>query len=68
MLIPKPFSTVFVAMGAPIDIPVDLPRDQMDHYIELVQQAMDRLTAEMEAMARGEALTVEQQISVRSAA
>lgn len=68
MLIPKPFSTVFVAMGTPIDIPVDLPRDQMDHYIDLVQQAMDRLTAEMEALARGEALAVEQQIPVRSAA
>ncbi|MBS0202077.1 MAG: lysophospholipid acyltransferase family protein [Planctomycetes bacterium] len=68
MLIPKPFSTVYVAMGTPIDIPLNLPRDQMDHYIDLVQHAMDRLTAEMEAVARGESPLVEPPSQLRSAA
>ena len=51
LLIPRPFSTVYVVMGAPIDIPADLSRDQLDHYVELVQRAMDTLSEETERLA-----------------
>lgn len=53
MLIPKPFSTVYVAMGHPIDIPSEMSRDQMQHYVGIVQREMDLLTAEIEGMATG---------------
>ena len=67
LLIPKPFSTVYVAMGAAINIPADLSRDQLDHYVELVQQKMDLLSNEVEQMARGEKPTVPE-TPIRSAA
>jgi lysophospholipid acyltransferase (LPLAT)-like uncharacterized protein len=54
LLIPKPFSTIYVVLGEPITIPLELPREQLDHYIGLVQQAMDRLNDDAERMARGE--------------
>lgn len=53
MLIPKPFSTVYVAAGEPIDIPPDLSKEQLKHYVCLVQQKMDELNAEIENRARG---------------
>ena len=55
LLIPKPFSTVYVAMGTPISIPADLPREQLDQYVDLVQQAMDQLGEEIEGLACGKA-------------
>jgi lysophospholipid acyltransferase (LPLAT)-like uncharacterized protein len=53
MLIPKPFSTVYVAMGKPITVPAELPRNELDRYVDLVQQAMDRLNEEIEALVAG---------------
>ena len=53
MLIPAPFSTIYVAQGAPIAIPVDLPRDKLDLYIDRVQQAMDQLNDEIDRVASG---------------
>ena len=50
MLIPVPFSTIYVAMGAPINIPADLSRDQLDHYIDVVQLSMDSLNSQIEGM------------------
>ena len=53
LVIPKPFSTVYVVMGEPIAIPADLSREQLDHYIALAQQAMDRLTEQAQRMLTG---------------
>ena len=54
LLIPKPFSTVYVVMGEPITIPCDLSREQLDHYIALAQQAMDRVSEQAQRMLSGE--------------
>lgn len=67
MLIPVPFSTVYVAMGAPIEIPADLSRDKLDGYIDRVQQAMDQLNDEIERMACGDKLAAPE-VNIRSAA
>ena len=53
LLIPKPFSTVYVVMGEPLAIPGDLSREQLDHYIALTQQAMDRLSDQARRMLAG---------------
>jgi len=53
MLIPKPFSTVYIVMGAPIEIPTSLAREQLQHYIDLVQQKMDELNDQVERQATG---------------
>lgn len=65
MLIPKPFSTVYVAAGKPIEIPPDISREQLHNYVALVQQKMDELSDEIERMVRGEAPP---QSSLRAAA
>lgn len=54
LLIPKPFSTVYVAMGAPIEIPANLSRSDLDGYVQRVQQAMDRLDDDVARLIRGE--------------
>ena len=54
LVIPKPFSTVYVVMGEPIAIPSDLSREQLNHYIALAQQAMDRLNEQAQRMLSGE--------------
>ena len=37
-------------MGEPIAIPGDLSREQLGHYIDLAQQAMDRLNEQAQRM------------------
>ena len=54
LLIPKPFSTIYVVMGEPIAIPSDLSREQLNHYIALAQQAMDHLNEQAQRMLVGE--------------
>lgn len=68
MLIPKPFSTVYVVMGTPIDIPKDLSRDQMQQYIAIVQAEMDRLTEQTEALVGGSSTSMQERDSPRAAA
>jgi lysophospholipid acyltransferase (LPLAT)-like uncharacterized protein len=41
--IPKPFSTVVVRSSKPIHVPPHLTRDELDNYVQIVQQAMDQL-------------------------
>ncbi len=67
MLIPLPFTTVYLLTSAPISIPSELAREQLHEHIAVVQAAMDRLDADAECIRRGEALTAPQQ-SVRRAA
>jgi lysophospholipid acyltransferase (LPLAT)-like uncharacterized protein len=54
MAIPKPFTTIYLLTGAPITVPPNLPRIELDRYVQIVQTEMDRLTAEAEALTRGE--------------
>jgi len=46
MTIPKPFSTLTAICGEPITIPPDLTREDLEHYVGVVQQAMDALHAD----------------------
>lgn len=50
LAIPKPFSTIYVITGEAIAIPSDLTREQLSDYIALAQQAMDRLSEQVERM------------------
>ena len=67
MVIPKPFSTIYVAMGTPISVPADIRRDQLDQYVAQVQAEMDRFSAEIEGLVSGPVVT-EPEESVRRAA
>lgn len=42
-LIPKPFAQVVLAVGEPIEVPRNLPLDQLDNLREQLQTAMDTL-------------------------
>ena len=53
MVIPKPFSTIYVGMGTPIKIPTDIRREQLDEYVARVQAEMDRYSAEIESLVNG---------------
>ena len=53
LAIPKPFSTIYVITGEAIAIPSDLTREQLSDYIALAQQAMDRLSEQVERMLSG---------------
>jgi len=51
MLIPKPFSTIYLVMGSPIDVPADPTREQLHEIVQQVQGAMDELHAQLEGTA-----------------
>lgn len=53
LLIPKPFTTIYLLSGEPIAVPPDLSREQLQHYLEQAQRAMDRLNDEAERLATG---------------
>lgn len=53
MLIPLPFSRVFVLGGTPIRIPKDLSPQQLGPYRDQVQQAMDTLQFQADHLAHG---------------
>lgn len=54
MVIPKPFTTVYVVTGKPISVPPNLDRAQLDEYLDRAQWAMDSLSEQVERLARGE--------------
>lgn len=54
MAIPKPFTTIYLLTSAPIAVPPDLSRIELDRQVAIVQAELDRLTAEAESLARGE--------------
>ncbi|MDX1516342.1 MAG: lysophospholipid acyltransferase family protein [Woeseiaceae bacterium] len=47
-MIPKPFARVVVAVGAPIDVPRDVPLDELEPLREHVQQAVRSLMSDCE--------------------
>ena len=52
-LIPKPFSRVYALTGEPILIPPKARREELDHFLRLVQAEMDRLNAIADELAQG---------------
>jgi lysophospholipid acyltransferase (LPLAT)-like uncharacterized protein len=56
MMIPKPFTTIYARGGVPIYVPPNLKRNELDQYTASLQSEMDRLEADAERLARGEAL------------
>jgi len=53
LVIPKPFSKVFLLAGDPIEVPVDLSRDKLTQYAAQIQGHMDRLDAQARRLASG---------------
>ncbi len=47
-MVPKPFSRVVLAIGAPCEIPTDAPLDQLEPHRQLVQDAVMSLMRESE--------------------
>jgi lysophospholipid acyltransferase (LPLAT)-like uncharacterized protein len=54
LLLPKPFTTVFVIGGAPFEVPPDLSREQIAAHTARLQSEMDRLQAAVDAWAAGD--------------
>jgi hypothetical protein len=50
LMMPKPFTKIFLLAGEPIQVPADLSREQVARYIVLVQDEMNRLGVEVEEM------------------
>ena len=47
-LIPKPFSHVHLHMGAPIQLPPDIPKAEMPRYLKIVEDAIEAAEREAE--------------------
>jgi lysophospholipid acyltransferase (LPLAT)-like uncharacterized protein len=58
-VIPKPFTTIYVVTGTPFYVPPDLTRDQLEEWVLRMQEAMDRLSDQVERLARGEIVRIE---------
>ncbi len=54
LLIPQPFSRVFLIAGRPVEVPPDLPREQFAEYARLLQAEMDRLDGIAALIAAGD--------------
>ena len=53
LVIPKPLSKVILLPGDPIQVPPSLSRKDLNHYVDLVQDKMDRLNDEADQLAAG---------------
>jgi lysophospholipid acyltransferase (LPLAT)-like uncharacterized protein len=49
-LIPKPFTTVHIRWTAPIVVPPDTPSDQLQSYHDAMQQALERVQHDAQAI------------------
>ncbi len=50
MLIPKPFTTIYLVTGEPIAVPAAPERHELHNYMALAQDAMDRLNEEADRL------------------
>lgn len=50
LMLPKPFTKIFLLAGEPIKVPADLSREEIARYQSLVQNEMNRLGIEVEEM------------------
>jgi len=53
LIIPKPFTRVYLLAGSPIEVPPDLKPDQLQQYVAQIQAAMDRLNDKAERLSKG---------------
>ncbi len=53
LLIPMPFTTVYLVVGEPISVPANIPRLELGRYVATAQQAMNRLNDEADQMVDG---------------
>ena len=56
MMIPKPFTTIYIRATAPMEIPPRLKRDGLQEYTDRLQAEMERMEAEVEMLAQGKTL------------
>ena len=55
LLIPMPFTTIYIITGEPITIPAEVSRKELAQYVTMAQDAMDRLNVEAEQICTGKA-------------
>jgi hypothetical protein len=55
LVVPKPFSRCWYLLGAPLSIPADLSREQIEMQTSRVQAEMDRLGQKLAGIVRGQA-------------
>lgn len=53
ILIPMPFTTIYIITGEPISIPENVSRKELSQYVAVAQEAMDRLNEEAEQICSG---------------
>ncbi|MFP6612289.1 MAG: lysophospholipid acyltransferase family protein [Pirellulales bacterium] len=53
LLIPKPFSKVFLLAAKPIEVPAELDSTHLQEHVALIQAEMDRLNLVAEGLANG---------------
>jgi hypothetical protein len=50
MLLPQPFTKGYCLAGTPILVPPGLTRDELNHYAEILQNAMETLQTEADRL------------------
>lgn len=53
MLIPKPFTTIYLVTGEPLSIPSGLSREELQEQVQRAQRAMDEIHAHADALLLG---------------
>ena len=53
LLIPMPFTTIYIITGEPISIPGNVSRKELGQYVTVAQEAMDRLNDQAEQICSG---------------
>ena len=64
LLIPKPFTKVWLLGGDPITVPAGLSREELSVYRDQVQQALDDLCVRADRLADGSAGDAEVRVAV----
>ena len=54
LIVPKPFTKVFLLGGKPIRIPSNLGSDQLQQYVDRIQAEMDRLNLAAELLSKAD--------------
>jgi len=52
LIVPKPFTRVYLLAGEPIQVPPGLAEQGLKEYVELIQVAMNRLNAKAEGLVK----------------
>ncbi len=50
LMIPKPFARTLLLAGAPIYVPPDIPREDLNQYVTVIQSAMDQLNSAADSL------------------